>query len=624
MRKDGISRWWGPVFDAERITRARRWQGYALRSLFVSRLLLFLSLGYSQSTRNGQITAQQLALVGSSAYSTLTSLQLLAVLLVAPAATAGAICLDKTRGTLAHVFVTDLSDREIVLGKLAARLLPVWGLLACALPVSAMATWLGGIDPMALTGAFLITVGVAFLGCALALMLSVWATKPHEVTSVVFGVWTLWLLAAPIWQMFHGFSARSAIWLERTQPFYLSGAPYTHPGETSLVEPILFCLGCGVIGAIFTTIAVWKVREVGCRSARVQARRVGLIGRAIAWLKGQVRWGKGPKLDADPVFWREWHRNRPSRWLKFVWGGFEVLSGLACVGMIVVELLKPTSMIGDELAGILIGLLVTLGLLLVSAATASVLAEERARGSLDVLISTPVSTRTILRAKWWGSFRRVPWLAFWPVVLGMIYSLAHKPRLIDVALIYCVPVLIVAQGATLVSLGLALATWIKRTGQATAWTVTALVVSVVGWPIVGVFFPLLKEVTSQNQHDTGVVIRQYVLLMGSPLFNVALPVMISTNPEVGTGTGNESAGFLILVVGWTLIYALAAWVLFEATVRTFDRCLGRMPERPGKPRLEPPQMGQPWRTRFKGWGWKIPGAGGRRVGRGASFGPPPR
>ena len=42
-------------------------------------------------------------------------------------------------------------------------------------------------------------------------------------------------------------------------------------------------------------------------------------------------------------------------------------------------------------------------------------------GSLDVLLSTPLSTRTILVGKWWGAFRqgRQSWLGrpWWPVCL---------------------------------------------------------------------------------------------------------------------------------------------------------------------------------------------------------------
>ena len=39
---------------------------------------------------------------------------------------------------------------------------------------------------------------------------------------------------------------------------------------------------------------------------------------------------------------------------------------------------------------------VTVGLLLVSVGAATSLAEERVRGSLDVLLTTPMSTRSIL------------------------------------------------------------------------------------------------------------------------------------------------------------------------------------------------------------------------------------
>ena len=81
----------------------------------------------------------------------LIGVELTLVMLAAPAATAGAICLDRARGTLAHMLMTDLSDPEIVLGKLAARLMPVMGLVACSWPVMAMCALLGGIDPIALT-----------------------------------------------------------------------------------------------------------------------------------------------------------------------------------------------------------------------------------------------------------------------------------------------------------------------------------------------------------------------------------------------------------------------------------------------------------------------------------------
>ncbi len=93
----------------------------------------------SRTTIRGQ------AEVGLYFYQAIVGTQLVLLLLAAPAATAGAVCLDKARGTLTHLLMTDLSNAEIVLGKLAARLVPVLGLAASALPAVAARNTHGGL-----------------------------------------------------------------------------------------------------------------------------------------------------------------------------------------------------------------------------------------------------------------------------------------------------------------------------------------------------------------------------------------------------------------------------------------------------------------------------------------------
>ena len=146
--------------------------------------------------------------MGKAFYGTTAMILLGLVGLAAPAATAGAICLDKARGNLTLLFATDLSDAEIVLGKLAARLVPVLGLILCAAPVLAIATLFGGIDPVGLVGALLVVLACAVFGCTLALTLSVWGRKTHEVlmATYVFGI--LYLLAAPILAGLQAMTAR--------------------------------------------------------------------------------------------------------------------------------------------------------------------------------------------------------------------------------------------------------------------------------------------------------------------------------------------------------------------------------------------------------------------------------
>ena len=177
-----------------------------------------------------------MAALGEKLYYALISTELTLILLAAPAATAGAICLDKGRGTLLHLLVTDLSDPEVVIGKLAARLVPVLGLLGCSVPIMFICTMMGGIDPEALAGAFLVMLGVAVLGCALALTFSVWGSKTLEVLLATYLVWILVLLASPIWSLVRLLSTAAPadpLWLQDANPFVLAFAPYSCPGSVT-------------------------------------------------------------------------------------------------------------------------------------------------------------------------------------------------------------------------------------------------------------------------------------------------------------------------------------------------------------------------------------------------------
>src|SRR4051794_13854817 len=195
----------GPVFAYESIVHARRPQVYAGRAAFVVLLLAGMTVVWigkearSRGVGGPNASLRQMALVGEGFFYALTGIQVALVLLAAPAAAAGSVCIDRARGTLLHLMVTDLSDAEIVLGKLGARLLPVWALIACGVPVTALAALLGGIDFGAQLGTFVVSMALAALACALALALSVRAERTHDVLMAVYVLEGLGLLALPIW-----------------------------------------------------------------------------------------------------------------------------------------------------------------------------------------------------------------------------------------------------------------------------------------------------------------------------------------------------------------------------------------------------------------------------------------
>jgi ABC-type Na+ efflux pump permease subunit len=269
----------------------------------------------------------------------------------------------------------------------------------------------------------------------------------------------------------------------------------------------------------------------------------------------------GPSLDDNPVAWREWHRMRPSGMMWAAWGLYAAL-GVLWFGLALSRSGPPRRMLAEE-QGMMVGFQVALGLLLISVNAATSLAEERVRGSLDVLLSTPMSTRSILAGKWWGTFRQVGPVAFWPALLGgrMLLiggSLFHYLLLVGSVVVY---------GAAITSLGLALATWVSRLGRAVASCVTVYVAFSVGWTIVIVLL--------FSPHPLG-----RPLVIGSPAIGAFAGMAMISPDYFPSGREEYLAGAAL----WLLAYVAAASGLFAATVASFDRCLGRMPEDDEPPR----------------------------------------
>jgi ABC-type transport system involved in multi-copper enzyme maturation permease subunit len=185
-------------------------------------------------------------------------------------------------------------------------------------------------------------------------------------------------------------------------------------------------------------------------------------------------------LDRNPVVWREWHRQRPSRWVRLVWAVY-VVTAVAATAVVAIN--RRDSREG---AAFVSALQVSVGLLLASVAAVTCLSEERAHGCLDVLLATPLPTRSIVWGKWRGAFRLVPWLAVLPVInVALVAKPGNvppwtppgtpQPSLDHPNLIYlCVPLmaaLVLAYGAAVTSFGLVCATWIRRQGRAIATSV---------------------------------------------------------------------------------------------------------------------------------------------------------
>jgi len=566
-----------------------------LAALGIVWLLLCMELGKPA----GSIKLRELAKLGEYIYYAIATTQLMLVLIVAPAATAGAICLDRARGNLTHMLVTDLGDAEIVLGKLAARLVPVLGLVAATIPVLALAGLLGGVIMEAILTLTLVTVALAIFGCTLALAISVRATKTHEVLMAVYGIEAVWVLGPIVWWLLAETDVVSGTpaWFVDINPFVLAWAPYVAWSRSLDVAWFAGVLG-GVlaISAGLTVYAVLRLRaEVTCGTGPRGLRLSTRLGRVMARLSS---WRPGPSLDSDPVLWRESRRGRPSRLARVVWGVFIALS-LAGTGWGIVTTVDDYRFGGDFLLFVS-GLEATFGLLLVSLAAPTVLAEERVRGSLDVLMTTPLSTDRIVLAKWRGAYRAVPALALLPAI-GAVCIAASAPEVspsiwrirptpapldvIDRIACVCLPVgMLLAQGAAVISVGLALATWSRRVGRAVAMSVTA-------YALVAFISPILIEISPEVLIGLGLFARgdqasmeffTEVVVTACPFGGQLVTAMTASFPTSQSRWALYIGQVIVLLA--TLGFSL---IVLALTIATFDHCAGRVSERPRRARRPP-------------------------------------
>ncbi|WP_435018039.1 ABC transporter permease subunit [Tundrisphaera sp. TA3] len=542
----------GPVFSADCLTLAKRWQLYAGRALLVACVLAGVALiWFGRVHRRAISDYRELATVGVSFFRAIMAVELVLALVVVPAAAAGAFCQDKVRGGLALMMTTDLSDAEIVLGRFASRLLAVLGVVVCGLPVLAITASLGGVDPGESVAGSLVVVGVAILGIGVAMTYSVWATRPHEALMATYATWAVWLLAAVVWGAMVDRTGGPGV-VTVTNPFWLI---FGHPRGTSgviLARGACFLAGCVAISAALALISARRLRPVMLRQAG-GARLRSASRRPPFWVPPGWDDRDRALLDSDPVLWRERRRGRSSAWGRAIWRLYGSLSAIFTLAAI---LLNP------DIATGVAGFMVSIGLLMASVTSATALAEERAQGGLDVLMAAPLSTREIVRGKWRGAFRIVPRLAILPGGLALALGLAREWGWGAFPFAALVVGLVLAYGAVVTSVGLACAAWQPRLGRAVALAVAAYLFATVIFPTI-----ILINIRVGPDDD--------FLLWISPFFGTFLAIgRITWNIDL-------SVGFLAGLTFWIALAGAAAFLILKATETRFDRLLGRVPERPG-------------------------------------------
>ena len=392
-----------PVVERELRVAARERGTYRVRFLaaFVTVLFSVFSLWFVRFAFNERpIPPRDLFLF-------LSWISFIFVVLAGFSLTCDTISEEKRDSTLGLLFLTDLKGYDVVLGKFSVAVLRgVYALLA-TVPVLALPLMMGGTNlselarvafTLLITLLFSMTVGLVISALSRrswsafgnsAVVLFVFAAALPAISQLVgayyrsYGLANLILLPSPSYAMYHSF--RTAVGL--------TGNDY----RTSLII-IASLIAAGLFAASQITPRVWKDRPPARRMARI-----------LEWFRA-VRFGSAEfrtrfrrqLLDTNPIFWLS-RRERVSSLGMLL--GLAFLAGTAAwIGRQDWSMFGPR---GNEVLPVIAWFFCTAavhGLMIVRLAivAAERFGEDRRSGALELILSTPLSIRTVLAGHWKG------------------------------------------------------------------------------------------------------------------------------------------------------------------------------------------------------------------------------
>jgi ABC-type transport system involved in multi-copper enzyme maturation permease subunit len=426
----------GPVALYE-LVRATRRSHFVLYRLYAYFLFILLALFYCvwtvaspNSAQELRLPAAEMAAFGGTFVFTFLALQLLALAVLTPAYTAGVLAEEKARGTLEFLLATDLRNREIVLGKLVARLGNLLLILLTGLPAVAFLQFLGGIDPLLVLAGFAAT-GVTLVGLAgLSVLNSVYARTPRGAIVLTFLEIAAYLVLSTLAATSFGATGLFTTPVPGLGRFCLHDLLYWLDGGNPLllVSDLTQDLARGAhladilpgrLGDYAVFHGLLALACVGWASARLRVvfrKQVYSQARSARRARGRprpVRVGRWPML---------WKETRPAAGLRLGWFGRAVVAVLV-VGSFLPLLAGPPGGVTASYLGLWVrfagALVACLLLLQVAVHAATALSSEREHQTFDGLLSTPLSAAAILVGKWLGSVLSVRWGWVW---LGTIWG----------------------------------------------------------------------------------------------------------------------------------------------------------------------------------------------------------
>ena len=462
----------GPVFGKELRTTARRKRSYLLRVLYLAGLLLAMLTAWAEtSSRNafGSVAARTQAQseLGRNFFMSFCVFSVVAMAALGPVLTCTAVSAERLGKTLHVLLMTPITAWQIVAGKLFSRLLVALTLLGLSLPVLALVRLLGGVELWQMAGIVCVCAATALAAAAIGLLLSTFMNRAYAVILLSYAA-MLFLYAFIPFVLMAGLGMRFMPWFRiftACNPFVCAGM-IGEPSAvmmfgTAWVSCVLVHLSFAGLLVMASAAALRRVarkagggtstsepadaspaRDYGSPAdapaapatatstvngtanadgtatvtAGTTAAAIANTGagpdadlpaaRVPAPQRRRPPAGRGREVSDHPVLWREVRRPLMARRWQSV-----------AAGVVSVALLLVTYAVIDSNAGlnhrdthrgygvVFNGLL----WLLTAVLSATAIAQEKESDTWTLLLTTPLSGRSIVWGKVLGLYRRVGW-----------------------------------------------------------------------------------------------------------------------------------------------------------------------------------------------------------------------
>jgi ABC-type transport system involved in multi-copper enzyme maturation permease subunit len=348
---------------------------------------------------------------------TVVVVQNLAVLLLTPVYVGSAIAEEKERRTLDLLFATQMKDREIILGKLCSRILHLGAVLLAGLPVLSLAQLWGGIDFRVLVANFVNTGMILLSVGSVSILVSTLCRKVTTAVVIIYAFVVPITLCLGVTSM----GGHSSV----------LGLAQSDVGGDAWTMTVVLC-GLALfhvmiaVSCIIVALVVMRGQHGGddhfnpqpaLPPPRRKQRRRSVDEEEREESLQINRSYELPPIHNDPLYWKELNVGMNSSMVRpLFFTGLGLSLAMVLLSFLATQISfeqRVWTERSHEMGKIVKFVCVAWGLFCcvsVAYTSSSAIVRERQQGTLEALMTLPVSRFEILYAKWLGCFfRSWPW-----------------------------------------------------------------------------------------------------------------------------------------------------------------------------------------------------------------------